>query len=390
MVTKKNISSKNKQFEPSPNAIDNLISRLESPISIWLNTKDYRQKNLTTKKAAIRIGIKEEDFRLYLKYVVKGSLKDLLGAMRVEEAKQIMFTKGSVLNDNEYVELGFSDLADYYKTFDKVEGILPSTWLERELANNNSSYKRISNEIKERMEKVGKALLVWERNMGYREPRLTSHKVSKSLGVDEDDLFYYCCIELHDSIQNWIEEQRVYDAKLLLQSDPQLSIDDIRSMLGYSSVSALRDSYEKITGAIPEAWEEDSRPKLTKTTNISSNMSRAPFDVEPIIQWKRTKGFCHPNLTLKNVAKEIGFSEKRFADYLKQVENRIFAVWISLLRIDEAKRLLSTDSSLTLSEVARKVGLSGDGKLRLLFWKYTGQSPESWLNSLGKRNNNDR
>lgn len=390
MASKKNISSKNKQFEPSSTDLENLINRVESPISIWLNTKDYRLKSLTTKKAAIRIGINVDDFRLYLKYVVKGSLSALLGTRRVEEAKKLMFTKGSVLNDNEYMRIGFSDLADYYYTFNKVEGILPSTWINRELSNHNSSYQNISNEIKEKMEIVRKALIVWERNMGYREPGLTDHKVAKALGVDDDDLFYYCCIVLHDTIQNWIEKQRIYDAKLLLQSNPQLSIDDIRSLLGYRYASSLKNSYEKITGSIPEAWKKDSQPKLAKTANTSTNITRLPFDIEPIIQWKRKKGFCQPNLTQKDVAKVIGFSDKRFADYLKQVEKRIFTDWISLLRIDEAKRLLSTDSSLTLSEVARKVGVSGNGKFRSLFWKYTGQSPESWLESLGQENNNDR
>ena len=390
MATKKNISSKNKQFEPSSTDLENLINRVESPISIWLNTKDYRLKSLTTKKAAIRIGINVDDFRFYLKYVVKGSLSALLGARRVEEAKQLMFTKGGVLNDNEFMRIGFADLADYYYTFNKVEGVLPSTWINRERSNNNSSYHIISNEIKQKMEKVRKALIFWERNMGYREPGLTDHNVAKALGVDDDDLFYYCCIELHDTIHNWIEKQRIYDAKLLLQSDPQMSIDDIRSLLGYRYASSLKKSYEKITGAIPEAWKENSQPKLTKTADTSANITRLPFDIEPIIQWKRKKGFCQPNLTQKDVAKDVGFSDKRFADYLKQVEKRIFTDWISLLRIDEAKRLLSTDSSLTLSEIARKVGLSGNGKFRSLFWKYTGQSPESWLESLVQENNNDR
>lgn len=375
MSTRK--SAAKTQFRSESTAdINQLLDRVEKPIADWLKTNDYRKRTLTIKKTAELIGISREDFRLYLKYIVQGNLQRFLAPRRVEYAKFLMFVEGGVLSREGCIKAGFSDIPDYYNAFEQVEGILPTEWTMAKNPGRIAFEKQLSEEIKCSMNNVKKALDAWERNMGHRRSRLTTNKVAKAIGVSVDDLYCYCCLELHDTILHWIELQRIYDAKMILSAEPKKRINAVSSMLGYDTPLAFRNSFERVTGTSLDSWRETLFPN--KRPKTEKNTAEQVFDVEPITQWKRKKGYCRPGLTQKDVARIVGFSEARFAQYLQLIEKKPFSIWLSNLRIEEAKRLLSRNLSLTILQVAAEVGLPNKTLFYSTFLQHTGMTPDTW------------
>ena len=102
------------------------------------------------------------------------------------------------------------------------------------------------------------------------------------------------------------------------------------------------------------------------------------FDDEDVKKWIRRKGFCKSNLSIKGVARECGFSDTRFAQYLRQEENATFNEWISKLRMEEAKRILLNQSSLPTEQVGKRLGFSTKSGFMTWFKQQTGMTPEAW------------
>lgn len=102
------------------------------------------------------------------------------------------------------------------------------------------------------------------------------------------------------------------------------------------------------------------------------------FDDEDVKKWIRRKGFCKSNLSIKGVARECGFSDARFAQYLRQEEDATFNEWISKLRLDEAKRILLNQSSLPTEQVGKRLGFSTKSGFMTWFKQQTGMTPEAW------------
>ena len=102
------------------------------------------------------------------------------------------------------------------------------------------------------------------------------------------------------------------------------------------------------------------------------------FDDEDVKKWIRKKGYCQSNLSIKSVALECGFSDTRFAQYLRQEEDATFNEWISKLRMEEAKRILLNQSSLSTEQVGKRLGFSTKSGFMTWFKQQTGVTPEAW------------
>lgn len=380
MSPRKPTSKPNTKNQISQDCANDLLCRVEQPIAAWIKNKGYVFKTLTIKKAAKKIGISEEDLRNYLKYIVKNHFHPWLDELRVEDAKLLMTIRGSVLGYNDVGNVGYRDIMSFYNSFKKVVGVYPSTWILEKMPKQNSSSEQIPDEVIISLKKVKSSLERWEREMGYRRRNLTVYGVAKALSVTKEELSSFCLLVHMDSIENWIERQRIYDAKIILRSEPERGILSLSDMLGFTSISSFRNSFHKLTGMTPEAWRgEDTSLNLRNATNPQKEMRiSSSFDEEPIVQWKRKKGYCQSNLSQKDVARQIGFSDTRFSQYLKKVVKTSFANWINEMRIEEAKRLLENEPSMTVQQVAAKVGFAGKANFHPLFRQFTGMTLEAW------------
>ncbi|MDR2680452.1 MAG: helix-turn-helix domain-containing protein [Tannerella sp.] len=64
--------------------------------------------------------------------------------------------------------------------------------------------------------------------------------------------------------------------------------------------------------------------------------------------------------------------------YINQRLNKSFRTWINELRIDEAKRLLSSSPELTVNEIADRTGFANQSNFGRQFLKQTGYTPGAW------------
>ena len=88
---------------------------------------------------------------------------------------------------------------------------------------------------------------------------------------------------------------------------------------------------------------------------------KAATDIEgkigPLVkEWVANKKFCTPNLTIKDVAAEIGTNHNYLSQYLNNTLDKTFQVWLNTLRIEESKKLLTDGTKRSIEEVGELVG----------------------------------
>jgi AraC family transcriptional regulator, transcriptional activator of pobA len=82
-------------------------------------------------------------------------------------------------------------------------------------------------------------------------------------------------------------------------------------------------------------------------------------------------------LSLRDVAHELGMTPGHLTTVVRRRTGRTVQEWIIERRMAEARSLLS-DTELTVSEIAGRVGMSDPGYFSRLFRRTHGASPRQW------------
>ena len=97
--------------------------------------------------------------------------------------------------------------------------------------------------------------------------------------------------------------------------------------------------------------------------------------LEPKIQqWIEDKRFCRANLSIKDVALEIGTNHSYLSKYLNSNLNVSFQQWLNTLRIEESKRIFASEN-LSVEEVGARVGIPLGYNFSRWFKIVTGETP---------------
>jgi AraC-like DNA-binding protein len=88
--------------------------------------------------------------------------------------------------------------------------------------------------------------------------------------------------------------------------------------------------------------------------------------------------FAKPTLTMAQVARQSGLSESRFEHLFRLETGQPFRKWVSHLRAQEAGRLLATNFSLEIKQVAYGVGYSSPSAFTRAFKKWFGIGPSEY------------
>lgn len=96
---------------------------------------------------------------------------------------------------------------------------------------------------------------------------------------------------------------------------------------------------------------------------------------EPVNSWVREMKFIEPDLTIKDVALEIGTNHNYLSKYLNSVVGMTFSVWLHTLRIEESKKLLSGPEKLSIEEIGKRVGIPEIYNFSRWFKTITGLTP---------------
>lgn len=102
---------------------------------------------------------------------------------------------------------------------------------------------------------------------------------------------------------------------------------------------------------------------------------------EPVNRWISEMRFIQPEITIKDVAMEIGTNHNYLSKYLNSVVGMTFSVWLHTLRIEESKKLLTGSEKLSIEEIGKKVGIPEIYNFSRWFKNITGQTPYQYRKS---------
>jgi len=145
--------------------------------------------------------------------------------------------------------------------------------------------------------------------------------------------------------------------------------------LGYnisplSTIIDATESKEEATIAHIAYATEDSAPQHSpaKAANIEQAISA----------WHATGGYCDPELTCATMALRLGVKRAELVQYISECHGLTFRVWLSNIRIEEAKRLLMEQPNFSNEAIAQECGFSSRTWLQQKFKASTGMTPAEW------------
>ena len=93
--------------------------------------------------------------------------------------------------------------------------------------------------------------------------------------------------------------------------------------------------------------------------------------------------FLDPNITLKEVAIELGIPKHILSQYLNEKLGKSFSTYINELRIEKAKGFLQTKTYFTIESIGYESGFNSKSTFFTAFKKVTGQTPSEYQKSIG-------
>ena len=113
------------------------------------------------------------------------------------------------------------------------------------------------------------------------------------------------------------------------------------------------------------------KPESVKKISADLELKIQPL----LIKWVEQKGFCKANITIKDVAIEIGTNHNYLSQYINKHLKLTFQVWLNTLRIEESKILLTDGAKRSIEAIGEKVGFSQLYNYSRWFKIITGTTP---------------
>lgn len=118
------------------------------------------------------------------------------------------------------------------------------------------------------------------------------------------------------------------------------------------------------------ASPDNNTSKQQPTTDTSS--------IDAIVtEWTRRedKPYLKESITIMQVAEQMGLNTRLLSNYLNSVKGRNFNAWINYLKVEETKLMLLADRSVSLSEIAFKMGFTDLASMSKIFKSIEGMPP---------------
>ena len=111
-----------------------------------------------------------------------------------------------------------------------------------------------------------------------------------------------------------------------------------------------------------------AKPAVPKVSNLEEK-------IKPLVErWVAEKHYCQANLSIKEVAIQMGTNHNYLSQYLNNTLNTTFQMWLNTLRIEESKRILATES-ISIEEVGIRVGIPESYNFSRWFKLVAGTTP---------------
>lgn len=142
-------------------------------------------------------------------------------------------------------------------------------------------------------------------------------------------------------------------------------------MLFYEQVESAMES--EVTSE--EDISRDPRPEQLQKQETPAYHAKM---TERIQDWIAADGFARSGLTLKDLSDMLYTNRTYLSEYIKTTYAMSFRDWITGLRIEYAKRLLTQYPKLTVADISERSGFISPSHFTRLFKENTGSTPVKW------------
>lgn len=126
---------------------------------------------------------------------------------------------------------------------------------------------------------------------------------------------------------------------------------------------------EDVNVGIDETVEDNAKSILTpEQKEMVCNL---------LIKWRQKQGFAASDLNSSILASRLDISKRLLVQYLREEEGKTFRVWLSDLRLEEAKRLILLHPEYSNETIAESCGFSRS-HLQVKFKESTGLTTNDW------------
>ena len=133
----------------------------------------------------------------------------------------------------------------------------------------------------------------------------------------------------------------------------------------------------KVVNYLPRKIDNMRQSKMSKESEKESVPKVANLEdkLKPMVdRWIAEKRYCVANLSIKEVAGQMGTNHNYLSQYLNTKLNMTFQVWLNTLRIEESKRILASENT-SIEEVGIRVGIPESYNFSRWFKQVTGTTP---------------
>ncbi len=121
--------------------------------------------------------------------------------------------------------------------------------------------------------------------------------------------------------------------------------------------------------------DELESPKVD-STNLSAAIQQHIED--GLNRWIDEQKYCQSNISIISVSKDVYTNRTYLSKYINTKYGCSFRVWLTTLRLEEAKQILSENHTISMEEVAEQIGAASLESFTQAFVANTGMSPKRW------------
>lgn len=108
------------------------------------------------------------------------------------------------------------------------------------------------------LNRIEHALDKWVKEKRYREYDKTREQIAKELNTTKEMLHMFFVTRMSVDFKTWRTRLRIEEAKVLLLENPEMSINIVAELSGFSDRSNFHRQFTKIVGCSPKQWRESA------------------------------------------------------------------------------------------------------------------------------------
>lgn len=146
----------------------------------------------------------------------------------------------------------------------------------------------------------------------------------------------------------------------------------------YIAISFI--NYASMYGKLNSAGVTDRERMETDTEKLKSSKTDNYEQLfgEQVKRWLSEKRFLAPQLTIDDLAAEMGTNKLYMSRYINRKHGANFSTWITKLRLEEAKNYMKENPNVKQEEVAIHSGFSSSSYFSRVFSRFESMTPAAW------------